>query len=221
MKTKIIIFVFCFFLFIPGLIFAQESLPGAGFCPDQPFYYFLEKVKEGLQSFFTFGKVARAERYLGFASERVAEIDLIIKEKDLNLVLEPLERYVKLMEKEEKYESKAREKEKDVSELLEKTLEATLTHQEVFVSVYDKVPQTAKEEIKNALEKSLTSHQIALEALSFEKQEKKKEEQKERLKKVSERMLKLKKEGEDLPDVGLPKLKSQQRSEKAEKKKID
>lgn len=69
-------------LFIPVFAFAHESvaLPNAGFTPESPFY-FIDTLGEALQEFFTFNPEAKAHLQIDFASERIAEIKIILETK--------------------------------------------------------------------------------------------------------------------------------------------
>ena len=74
-------YVLAFLLLIPFMVFAQnEPLPNAGLTPDSSFY-FLDKFGESLRSFFTFSKAGKARLQVIFASERIAEIRVILEDK--------------------------------------------------------------------------------------------------------------------------------------------
>lgn len=82
---KIIKSILISLLFIPLFVFAQNQtvLPSAGLTPESPFY-FLDKLSETLQRFFTFNPESKARLEITFAKERVAEIKLILDEKGVN-----------------------------------------------------------------------------------------------------------------------------------------
>lgn len=75
--------LFSFFL-APVLIFAQSAgnivLPSAGIGPESPFY-FLDKIGEVVRDFLTFNPDARAHLQISFASERIAEIKVLLETK--------------------------------------------------------------------------------------------------------------------------------------------
>ncbi|MDO8559310.1 MAG: DUF5667 domain-containing protein [bacterium] len=94
MKIKTVIISL---LFIPGLVFAQaglpadlsaealaeaEGLPKAGLTPESPFY-FLDKLGETLQEFFTFNPEGKARLQITFAAERIAEIQIVFEKKGI------------------------------------------------------------------------------------------------------------------------------------------
>lgn len=69
-------------LFLPFLVFAQTNtvLPSAGLTPESPFY-FIDRLGEALQEFFTFNPEAKAKLQITFAAERIAEIQVILETK--------------------------------------------------------------------------------------------------------------------------------------------
>jgi hypothetical protein len=68
-----------------GIAFAQNeqvALPSAGLTPDSPFY-FLDRLGETLQRFFTFNPEAKARLEITFAAERIAEIKVVLLDGDI------------------------------------------------------------------------------------------------------------------------------------------
>src|SRR3990167_9395945 len=65
-----------------GTVFAQNQavLPNAGLTPESNFY-FLDKFGEALREFFTFNPEGKAHLQITFASERIAEIKVILETK--------------------------------------------------------------------------------------------------------------------------------------------
>ena len=70
------------FLFTGSAVFAQNQviLPNAGLTPESNFY-FLDKFGEALREFFTFNPEGKAHLQITFASERIAEIKVILETK--------------------------------------------------------------------------------------------------------------------------------------------
>lgn len=67
-------------LAMPIMVLAQtatSSLPNPGLTPDSPFY-FLNRVSEALQEFFTFNPEAKARLELQFSAERISEIKAML-----------------------------------------------------------------------------------------------------------------------------------------------
>lgn len=79
---KIIKSILISLLFVPFLVFAQNGavLPNAGLTPESPFY-FLDKLGEVLERFFTFNPESKARLEIAFAKERIAEIKVILEDK--------------------------------------------------------------------------------------------------------------------------------------------
>ena len=76
---KIIFSIIILSLFSGAVSLAQDTeLPDAGLTPDSPFY-FLERISEGIGTFFTFGSLKKAERYAKLATERIAEVQAVIE----------------------------------------------------------------------------------------------------------------------------------------------
>ena len=70
------------FILSGGTVFAQNQavLPNAGLTPESNFY-FLDKFGETLREFFTFNPEGKARLQITFASERIAEIKVILETK--------------------------------------------------------------------------------------------------------------------------------------------
>jgi len=74
-------------LVLPIMAFAQNAtttLPDPGLTPDSPFY-FLNRVGEALQEFFTFNPEAKARLELQFAAERISEIKAMLSAKGVTV----------------------------------------------------------------------------------------------------------------------------------------
>lgn len=72
-------------LFVPTFVLAQNQapLPDAGFTPESSFY-FLDKLGEAIQRFFTFNPESKARLEISFAKERIAEIKVVLDQKGVN-----------------------------------------------------------------------------------------------------------------------------------------
>ncbi|MCP6718478.1 MAG: DUF5667 domain-containing protein [Patescibacteria group bacterium] len=81
---RISILITLVFLFSLGAgAFAQDTeftLPKAGITPESPFY-FLDRLGEFLQEFFTFNPEGKAHLQITFAAERIAEIKIVLETK--------------------------------------------------------------------------------------------------------------------------------------------
>ena len=175
MKTKILSLIILSLLF-GGVVFAQDdSLPKPGLTPDSPFY-FLERITEGIGTFFTFGDLKKAERHALLAAERLAEVQTIVEkesfdaaqDKNLKLVEKTLKRYERQLQNSmarvEKAQAKGENAEK-VIEVLARVGQTTSKHLEVLAEVYEKIPEQAKPAIENAMKASAKGHEKVVEAL--------------------------------------------------------
>lgn len=81
MKTKLL--VLCILL-TPAFALAQIGTPpSAGLTPQSPFY-FIDRLGEVLQEFFAFNPDSKIRVQIGFAAERIAEIQVEMTEKNIN-----------------------------------------------------------------------------------------------------------------------------------------
>jgi tRNA G46 methylase TrmB len=156
--------------FVSG-VFAQETeLPDPGLTPDSPFYFF-ERIAEGVGTFFTFGDVAKAERYAKLAAERIAEAKAVVDKGKPEIAEKALIRYRGQLEKALAKAEQAQAKGKSVSEVTETVAQATAKHLTVLEEVLERVPEQAKAAIIRAREVSVTGQAKALENLANEKPE--------------------------------------------------
>lgn len=158
------------FLFVSVAQAQTEDLPDPGILPGSPFY-FLKSISEGVGTFFTFGDVAKAERFFAIAEVRVAEARALADKGDVKRAEKATEKYQIGLDKALAKTEKAKTKGKDVDKVLAKIAEATVRHQAVLARVYEKVPEQAKAAIERVMEKSARGHEMALSAISGEKKE--------------------------------------------------
>ncbi len=172
------IYIPIFSLLLMGLVFGivpvqaqtEAELPSAGLTPDSPFY-FMERFFEGVGTFFTFGNLAKAERYANLAAERVAEVQSLADKGKPELAEKTLTKYQDQLGKSLARTEEAREKGKSVAGVAEIVSQATAKHLTVLEEVLEKVPEQAKPAILRAREVSKTGQVRALESLSKEKPE--------------------------------------------------
>ena len=149
-------------------VLAQETeLPNPGLTPDSPFY-FLERISEGIGTFFTFGDLNKAERYAKLASERVAEAQAVVEKGKPEAAGKALTRYEDQLSKALAKAETAKAKGQNIERITEIVATATSKHLTVLEGVLEKVPEAAKEAITRALEKSKNGHITALKALAGE-----------------------------------------------------
>lgn len=153
-------------------VLAQDTeLPAPGLTPDSPFY-FLERISEGIGTFFTFGDFKKAERYAVLATERVAEAQAVVNKGKPEAAQIALKRYEDQLSKALANAETAKAKGQNIEKVIETVAKATAKHLTVLEGVLEKVPETAKESITKALEKSKNGHITALKVLAGENPEK-------------------------------------------------
>ncbi len=150
MQKKILSLIILSLLF-GGVVFAQDdSLPKPGLTPDSSFY-FLERITEGIGTFFTFGDLKKAERHALLAAERLAEAQAVVEKGKPELVEKILERYENQLVKALIRTEKAKTKGKNTNEVAKTITEATQKHLTVLEKVLEKVPEEAKPAIRHAM----------------------------------------------------------------------
>lgn len=80
MKKNLLLPIVVSFMFIGGVANAQTTETKPGLTPESSLY-FLDRLGENLQEFFTFNKEAKARLQIEFANERIAEIKILIETK--------------------------------------------------------------------------------------------------------------------------------------------
>jgi len=127
-----------------GKEFGLSKKRGIG--PGNPFY-FVDKLSERLSLIFTFNKVKKAEKYLEFAEERLAEA---IEEDAAKTIDDLLEEYQGSIDKANEISSIARQLGEDVTKVSELVAIATSIHFDVLDDLYSRVPEQAKASVKEA-----------------------------------------------------------------------
>jgi len=169
-KISLIVVSLILISFTGGVLAQETELPDPGLTPDSPFY-FLETIAEGIGTFFTFGDVAKAERYAKLAAERVAEVKAVVDKGKPEVAKKALTRYRDQLEKSLAKVEEAQAKGKSVSEVTEIVSQATAKHLTILEEVLERVPEQAKSAILQAREVSKTGQVKALEGLVKEKPE--------------------------------------------------
>jgi len=153
-------------------VFAQETeLPNPGITPDSPFY-FLERMFEGIGTFFTFGDLNKASRYADLAEERIAEVQAMMDKENPEAAQKALARYEFQLNQSLARAERAKNRGKKIEGVTEKVAEATMKHLSVLDKVLERVPEQAQEGIARAKEVLMEGHNNALRGLSEENLEK-------------------------------------------------
>ena len=167
-KISLLISALFLTLFLGVGVLAQATeLPNPGLTPDSPFY-FIERISEGIGTFFTFGDLKKAERYAGLAAERVAEAQAVVEKGKPEAVEKALKRYEDQLGRALAKAEAAKAKGENIEKVTETVARATSKHLTVLEGLLEKVPEVAKAAITKALEKSKNGHITALKALAGE-----------------------------------------------------
>ena len=187
----------------PTLAFAQTGTPPeAGLTPQNPFY-FLDRLGEALQEFLAFSPETKIRIQIGFAAERIAEIQVDMKAKDvdakgLSVAQSRLEEHLLKASKLISEEKKKGKDVKEFSEVLKNEFEVSKKVIESSFEVAKDALEDEREEIKEALQVTKKSGDTVLQEeleqklddLEEEKDklEEEKEEQKQSLEDERERL---------------------------------
>ena len=148
-------------MLLGGVAFAKSAaLPSAGITPGSPFF-FLERLFENIETFFTFGEANKAQRFITLAEERLAEVKVLAERGDNDNVERASELYEKQFT-----EAKEKAKRSGDENALARVTEATSKHFTVLEEVIERVPEQAKISVQRALENSKQGQISALQALS-------------------------------------------------------
>ncbi|MBM4401778.1 MAG: hypothetical protein FJ044_00845 [Candidatus Cloacimonetes bacterium] len=173
-----------------------NDLPDPGMLPGNPFY-FLKSWSEDIGTFFTFGDVAKAERFLNLSEKRLAEANALANKGKSEIAEKAIGRYQEQLSRALAKAEEAKAKGLDTDEVLAKVSEATLKHQAVLADVYERVPEQAKPAIERAMQVGMRGHEEALKAVSGEKRE-------EVMRDVEEKRQEVEQKLEDLRNKGVP-----------------
>ncbi len=161
MREKIIVIaVLGVFLFSGAASAQTNSLPAAGTTPGSPFY-FLDRLFEGVGTFFTFGEANKTRRYLALAEERLAEAQALAERQDS----ENTEKAAGLYE-EQFAQAKERAGRTGELDLEAEVTDATTRHLAVLDQVLERVPEQAREQVRAAKERTMTGQIEALRGIA-------------------------------------------------------
>lgn len=186
-----------------GTVLAQENdLPDPGMLPDHPLY-FIKNWGEKIGTFFVFGDIAKADRYLFLAEIRIAEAKALAEKGKPEITERALERHEEQLNRALGKAEQAKQKGLDADEVLAKISEATLRHQDVLYGVYLEVPEQAQPAIERAMAVSMRGHEEAYKALTEQKREEIREEVETRRHEAIKRAEEARKKAPEIP-IELP-----------------
>jgi hypothetical protein len=142
----------------------ERGLPAAGITPDSWMYGF-KKFFEGVDLFFTFDDVAKAEKYVRYAELRLAEAKEMAEKGKPEFVDDLLKEYKDNLERGNEILKIAQQVGKNVTKVAELVAVATSIHVDVLENVLQKVPEQAKPAIERAINSSKRGNEEALNVL--------------------------------------------------------
>jgi hypothetical protein len=169
-KKLLLVPLLSIFLFAGAVQAQTNDLPEPGLLPDSPFY-FVKSWSEGVGTFFTFGDVAKAKRFLNLSEKRLAEAVALVAKGKPEVAEGVMGKYQEHLNRALTKAEEAKTKGLDTDEVLAKVAEATLKHQAVLANVYEKVPAQAKSAIERAMQAGMRGYEEALKAVSGQKRE--------------------------------------------------
>lgn len=152
MKERTVVLIPVMLLVLP-FAHAQGEMPDPGVLPDSPFYS-LKLFVESIETTFTFGAEAKADRALELAELRLAEAQAMAEMNKEDLATKAVAEYESKIEEAEENaaEIEDTEKREEVSNRIEA---ATSVHIDVLNEVKLKVPASARAGIESAIEASM------------------------------------------------------------------
>ena len=160
----ILALTFCF----TGAAYAQGDeelqLPNPGITPDSPFY-FADIWGERIGLFFAFGEDAKVEKALGYAEERLAEVNAMMIRNNLRATIQAADGYDGCLALATQHMEQAMAKGIDTSETVALAMSK---HVRFFGNVPDNITENAKGVIIQTRERAHICQETALRALAQE-----------------------------------------------------
>ncbi len=147
----------------------RECGPGPG--AEQSPVWILEQSVEAVGTLFSSrsATIARAERFLALADERLAEAQALLDRDSIEEAEATLDRYEDQLDRAVGEAEAAEAGGEADGDMPARAADATLKHLEVLAGVYERVPVQAKPAIARAMVASRHGHDEALRAISDEK----------------------------------------------------
>jgi len=136
---KIIIVLFLIFFINPVRTYADYVLPYPSFMPGSKFYQ-IEKVKEKLEEFWSWGSLSSFKYNLQLADKYLVEAKTLFEYKQYPLALNALKRSNTSFQKLSSLLIKASHEGKDISVFSNALKDASLKHQEILTVLSSSLP---------------------------------------------------------------------------------
>ncbi|MFC2067811.1 DUF5667 domain-containing protein [Chloroflexota bacterium] len=153
---------FCF----TGAAYAQGEeelqLPNSGITPDSPFY-FADIWGERIGLFFTFGEDAKVEKALGYAEERLAEVDAMMVRNNVRATIRAAGEYDGCLALATRHMERAMAEGIDTTETVALVM---AKHIRFFGNAADNIPENAKGVVIQTRERARTFQETALRTMA-------------------------------------------------------
>ena len=153
---------FCF----TGAAYAQGDeelqLPNPGITPDSPFY-FADIWGERIGLFFTFGEDAKVEKALGYAEERLAEVDAMMVRNNVRAMIQAAGEYDGCLALATRHMEQTRAERIDTTETVAL---ATEKHIRFFGNAADNIPENAQMILTQSRERAVNCQVTALRTMA-------------------------------------------------------
>lgn len=137
--------------------------------PGHPLYFF-KQLRERFEGWFALGDVKKTLFFLKQAERRLNESRALLDRGKEELASKNLDKYGDALQKAVSKSSEIKDKNgKNVQDVAERVSEATLKHQDVLLSLYEKAAQSARPALERALAASNRGYEQTLKVFSEEK----------------------------------------------------
>lgn len=144
----------------------EYSLLWPGILPDHPLYP-LKMLRDRVWLFLTTDSLKRAELLMNFADKRIWSSQMLVEKGKVALGVTTATKAEKYLEKALLQASIAEEKGKNTKSLYDRVWKATQKHEEILLQIEEKVPDSAKSVIEEALKYPREGKQAAKEKLKI------------------------------------------------------
>ena len=170
MKTAALLTIIILFFFSITVPAQAALLPSPGLTPDSPFYFF-DGLREKVGLFFAFGAERKAEKAIKYASEKLAEANVMAEKNKIQDTETANQNYEKFLNIANVKTKEAKEKGEDVENLATLITETILEHQEILLEVFEEIPEEAKNTIERTIKVSRQGSEEAVQTVSGDNKE--------------------------------------------------
>lgn len=150
MRVLLVLFLVMFLFAGAAQAQTTNDLPKPGLLPGSPFY-FLKNWVEEIGTFFTFGDIAKAERFISLSEMRLAEARALVKKGKPEFAEGVIGSYQAYLDRALTKAEEAKAKGLNTGAVFDKIHEVVLKQQPVLADVHDR----GSEQVKSAIEQTI------------------------------------------------------------------